>query len=208
VGDNRPGLLNLSSAADNNKDHILARLTELLIDPATVLEIGSGSGQHAMHFAQALSHITWQPSDQGEYFESLVNNIRVMQRDNLRNPVYLDLNNPRWPVNSTDHIYTANVLHIMPESLISPLFCGAARVMSSSSCANNLLCIYGPFKYQGEFTTESNERFDGWLKDRHPLSGIRDIERVQSLAEENGFVLRDDFNMPANNQFLVFGYCR
>ncbi len=200
------GLTNLSSAADNNKGHILERLTDLLIDPATVLEIGSGSGQHAMFFSQALPHITWQPADQGEYFEGLKSNILLAARENLRNPVYLDLNNPDWPVNSTDHIYTANVLHIMPESLISPLFSGAARIMSASSHPNNLLCIYGPFKYQGKFTTESNERFDGWLKNRNPLSGIRDIEQLQALGEENGFILQNDFNMPANNQFLVFGY--
>ncbi|MEO2178346.1 MAG: DUF938 domain-containing protein [bacterium] len=192
--------LHHSTAADNNKEHILSHLRELLTEPATLLEIGSGSGQHAVHFASALRHITWQPSDQGEYFEPLKTNIQSLAPDNVKPPVYLDLNNPDWSITTTNHIYTANVLHIVPESLLSPLFIGASKVMTH----NGLLCIYGPFKYNGKFTTDSNERFDGWLTDRNPLSGVRDIGRLQELAEETGFVLRRDFDMPANNQFLIF----
>ncbi len=164
------------------------------------MEIGSGSGQHAIGFGKAFPHIQWQPADQGEYFEGLKVNIEQHAPANVATPVYLDLGSTPWPVTETDHIYCANVIHIMPASLLEPLFVGAASAMTSGG----LLITYGPYKYKGEFTTESNKKFDAWLKSRNPLSGIRDIESLLTLGEKYGFEHLYDFDMPANNQMLVF----
>tara|TARA_R110002073_G_scaffold63490_4_gene158988 strand:+ start:1180 stop:1608 length:429 start_codon:yes stop_codon:yes gene_type:complete len=141
-----------------------------------------------------LPHITWQPADQGEYFDGLVDNITRLAPNNVLPPHYLDLNNPDWPL-PFDSLYSANVIHIMPERLLPQMFATPA----------NLLMFYGPYKYDGEFTSESNARFDVWLKGRNEESGIRDIEVLLACAEEKGYKLVSDTRMPANNQFLVFG---
>lgn len=192
-----PRLKNYSQPAENNKTPILAILMKLMPTPATVLEIGSGSGQHALHFAGNMPHLTWQPSDQGDYFDGLQDNLAQSGRSNILPPLYLDLDQPRWPLNHADHLFAANVLHIAPAAAIAALFLGAANVIS------NLVCLYGPFKYDGAFTSESNAQFDEWLKSRDPQSGIRDFEVVVETARQNGFSLRDDHVMPANNQLLV-----
>lgn len=191
--------INFSQPADNNKAHIADKLSTLLSGPCRVLEIGSGSGQHAVHLAQTLPFIDWQPSDQGEYFDGLVSNIEQLAPKNVRAPIYLDISrveNETWPI--SDVIYSTNVLHIMPEALIDPLFLGATK------CQCQMILIYGPFKYKGQFTTESNASFDLWLKDRNPLSGIRDIEVVTQTASKHDYELVSDQAMPANNQLLVF----
>lgn len=193
--------INFSQPAENNQAPILARLRLLFAEPATVLEIGSGSGQHAVAFASALPHLTWQPSDQGSYLEGLRENLAALAPANVRAAATLDLSVEPWPVSGIDHIYAANVVHIAPQDVLSPLFRGAAQLLP----ATGLVCLYGPYKYGGEFTTPSNERFDGWLKSRDLRSGIRDIEVVTGIAQEHGFALRDDYSMPANNQLLVFG---
>lgn len=158
-----------------------------------MLEIGSGSGQHAIYFASQLPMITWQPSDQGEYFEGLEQNLKNHAPDNVRPPIYLDLSDPDWP-ETVDVLYAANVNHIMPAALLPQMFASPAKI----------LMFYGPYKYNGAFTTESNAEFDLWLKARNPLSGIRDIETMISLGGEAGYQLISDTAMPANNQFLLF----
>ncbi len=170
----------------------------MFLKPARILEIGSGSGQHAVHMAAALPHLTWQPTDQGEYFASLLENIERLAPLNVSPPLYLDIATSVFP--PTDHIYAANVVHIMPAALLPSLFRGAASALPTGG----KLCFYGPFKYLGEFTAESNATFDEWLKARNPLSGIRDIETLQARAEAQGFHLLSDTPMPANNQLLVF----
>jgi predicted O-methyltransferase YrrM len=186
-------LINFSQAAENNKTPILEQLNTHLRLDQTVLEVGSGSGQHALHFASQLPHITWQPSDQGEYFEGLMANIKQSGLGNVREPIYLDLNEPVWPAN-IDCVYAANVVHIMPASLLPALFQNPA----------DTLLLYGPYKYGGAFTSESNADFDLWLKARNSHSGIRDIETLLELAEANHYQQTSDTAMPANNQFLVF----
>ena len=151
-----------------------------------------------MHLATALPHLTWQPTDQGEYFAGLVENIERLAPLNVSPPLYLDIATSDFP--PTDHIYAANVVHIMPAALLAPLFRGAASAMPRGG----KLCFYGPFKYLGEFTADSNATFDEWLKARNPLSGIRDIETLQASAQSQGFRLMSDTPMPANNQLLVF----
>ena len=194
-------LVNFSQAAVNNQAPILAHLSVLFSEPATVLEIGSGSGQHVIAFASALPQVMWQPSDQGEYLDGLRQNLAAHAPANVRDVVTLDMAVEPWPVSGIDHIYAANVVHIAPAELLSVLLRGAANLLPAAG----LLCLYGPYKYGGQFTTDSNERFDGWLKSRNPRSGIRDFEAVCQIADECGLELRDDHVMPANNQLLVFG---
>ncbi|MFN3235737.1 MAG: DUF938 domain-containing protein [Pseudomonadales bacterium] len=187
---------NFSQAAANNQLPILQELKKLQAFQQTrlnVLEIGSGSGQHAIYFTSELPHIHWQPSDQGAYFEGLQHNLREFTASNIAPPLYIDLTQPTWP-SPIDVLYAANVIHIMPERLLPQMFASPA----------NLLLFYGPYKYQGQFTTESNANFDQWLKARNPESGIRDMESLLSLGEEAGYQLVKDQPMPANNQFLVF----
>ena len=191
--------INFSQPAENNQTHIAEQLAKLLPNPCRVLEIGSGSGQHAVHMTQTLPYLDWQPSDQGEYFDGLVSNIEQLVPKKVRQPIYLDINNVEnetWP--TSDVIYSTNVLHIMPEALIDGFFLGANK------CQCQMILIYGPFKYGGQFTTESNANFDLWLKDRNSFSGIRDIEIVTRTADDHGFELISDQAMPANNQLLVF----
>lgn len=148
---------------------------------------------------QALPFLNWQPSDQGEYFDGLVSNIEQLAPKNVSAPIYLDISNVEheaWPI--SDVIYSTNVLHIMPAALIDLLFMGATK------CQCQMILIYGPFKYKGQFTTDSNANFDVWLKDRNPLSGVRDIEVVTETASKHGFELVSDQAMPANNQLLVY----
>lgn len=189
-----------SSAADNNKQVILEHLKEIFCKKGILLEIGSGSGQHAVFFSNALPHITWQASDRGEYLDSLLKNLVLHAGENVLKPIRLDVGDADWPVRSVDYIYAANVLHIMAKHQVPEFFAGAGKVINP----DGILCLYGPYKYQGKFTTESNERFDEWLKARDPASEVRGFEWVCELALSNGLQCMDDFSMPANNQLLVF----
>ena len=190
---------NYSQAAENNRAPILEQLTILFDRKGVVLEIGSGSGQHALAFSKHLPHLSWQPADQGEYFAGLVANISTASAQNVLSPIYLDVQQ-QWPDACYDYAYSANVLHIMPEKLMTPFFAGVGKILRDGG----LCCIYGPFKYEEKFTTESNANFDLWLKNHNPLSGIRDIEEVIRLSQQNALTLLYDREMPANNQLLVF----
>jgi len=192
--------LQFSIAADNNRLYILEKLRTYFVEPGTVLEIGSGSGQHAVFFASKLEHLVWQPSDRSEYLRALNENLAALSGKNVLPALLLDVSLGSWPVEFVDYIFAANVLHIMAERDVPQFFSGAGNHTKQQS----KLCLYGPYKYAGEFTTESNARFDEWLKGRDPESGIRDIEWVNELAQKNNFELVNDYNMPANNQFLVF----
>ena len=174
---------------------ILEQLAANISTGARLLEVGSGSGQHAIFFASELDNVTWQPTDQGEYFPGLEHNIQHHAPSNILPPLYLDLTEPDWQrFAHCSALYSANVIHIMPEALLPQMF--------TSPC--NLLMFYGPYKYGGDFTSESNANFDLWLKERNPLSGIRDIETLLGFAKQKRYELQSDKPMPANNQFLVF----
>ena len=189
-----------SQAADNNKTPILNTLSEWLSNDELVLEIGSGSGQHAIHIAKALQKIRWQPTEHPRALQSLINNISSFGSPNILAPESLDLAAVEWPTESVDCVYSANVIHIIDETLGRRLIETAAESLR----AGGLLALYGPFKYQGNFTTVSNAEFDDWLKDRNPKSGIRDFEWVMELAKDSGLTFVEDRSMPANNQFLAF----
>jgi SAM-dependent methyltransferase len=192
-------MLNFSQAADNNKQAILDVLAEHMASPATVLEIGSGSGQHALHFSAQLTHLMWQPSELDCGLEALRSNLDQAAIANVADPVVLDVCGGPWPAD-VDCVYTANTLHIMSWSMVIEFMRGVGQVLGASGS----LYVYGPFRYNGDFTTESNARFDGWLKERDPASGVRDFEALDALALAEGLRLAVDVAMPANNQLLIW----
>jgi Protein of unknown function (DUF938) len=188
-----------SQACENNKTPILAILRDIFSQPVTVWEIGSGTGQHACYFASELPHLVWQPTDLPENHSGIDAWRDGVQLPNLNPPLALDVSNPVWPCESMDAVFTANTLHIMSWTNVETLFERFQTVLNPM--AN--VCIYGPFNYNGNYTSESNANFDQLLKSRDPLSGIRDIEAVLDLAESAELRLLKDNAMPANNRLLV-----
>lgn len=193
-------LFSVSEAADRNKAPILAILSREFAQTRRVLEIGSGTGQHALHFASHLPHVSWQPSDTGDYLPALRERLRMQGGPNLRDTIELDVRTNPWPVESVDGVFSANTLHIMSWSSVKEFFRGVGSVLS----APGVLCIYGPFRYHGKYTSESNAVFDDYLRKRDPESGIRDFEALDELALAQGLRWVADHAMPANNQLLVW----
>jgi SAM-dependent methyltransferase len=189
-----------SEACERNKGPILEILADVLAHSRTVLEIGSGTGQHAVHFATHLPHLSWQPSDRGEYLPGLHARIAREAPSNLARAIELDVRELPWTVDPVDAVFTANTLHIMAWDAVEAFIRGVGTVLN----APGALCIYGPFRYQGHYTSQSNAEFDRYLKARDPHSGIRDFEDVNILARRHGLLLSEDHAMPANNQLLVW----
>ncbi len=189
-----------SQSCENNKIPILQVIQHVFRQPATIWEIGSGTGQHACFFASQLPHLIWQPTDLEENLPGIEAWRKEMVLTNLNKPLALDVNEAIWPCEVMDAVFTANTLHIMSWPDVQCMFERLSNYLNPSA----QICIYGPFNYQGNYTSDSNARFDQWLKDRNPLSGIRDFEVVVKLAETQGLSLVDDHAMPANNRLLVF----
>lgn len=189
-----------SEASEQNREPILAILREAFGQTTHVLEIGSGTGQHAVHFAQHLPHLTWQTSDLPLHHAGIQAWLDEAKLPNTRLPIALDVNQTLWPVAPADGVFTANTLHIISWPEVAYLLAGVGQILRPGG----VLCIYGPFNYGGQFTSESNARFDLWLKARDPLSGVRDFEAVCELAQKQGLVLQQDHPMPVNNRTLVF----
>lgn len=192
--------LPFSQACENNKDPILAVLKRYFSTPGTVLEIGGGTGQHGVHFAKHMPHLRWQSSDLPGNVDTLNLRISAAGLPNLPAALTLDVTQGLWPLSDVDYVFSANTLHIMPASA-NPHFFSHLRGLVRPG---GIVCVYGPFKYGGEFTTESNARFDLWLKANNPLSGVRDFETINEMAAEAGLTLIEDNVMPANNQLLVW----
>lgn len=192
--------LPFSPAADNNKDPILHVLQALFVDPVRVLEIGSGTGQHAVHMAHHLPHVTWQASDVPQHLAGIEARIAQEGTANALPPIALDVARHPWPVDPVGAIYSANVIHIISWPRVEDFFHGVGQVLAPKGT----LCLYGPYKYDGQYTTESNANFDDWLRDRDPDSGIKDFEAVNELALAQKLVLLQDHAMPANNQLIVW----
>ncbi len=188
-----------SQACENNKQPILTVLREAFADVSSVLEIGSGTGQHAVHFAANLPHLVWQPSDQREYLEGITAWCDDAGLGNLKRPLELNVYQP-WPVTHTPAVFSANTVHIMYWSGVEALFTGLGNVLEQ----DGVFCLYGPFNYEGHYTSDSNASFDQWLRARDPGSGIRDIEAIVKLAKGVELSLREDHTMPANNRLLEF----
>ncbi len=192
--------LPFSQACENNKQPILAVLQQAFAHCKHILEVGSGTGQHAVHFAASLPHLHWQASDQAIYLPDLTQRIKRSAIANLALPVLFDVTQEPAFITTFDGIYTANTLHIMPWPVVQQFFMHLNMLCTPDA----VLCIYGPFKYEGRFTSDSNQAFDLSLKQRDATMGIRDIEQVVALAQQQGFLLVNDFAMPANNQLLQF----
>lgn len=188
-----------SQACENNKTVILKVLQHYFAGVDYVLEVGSGTGQHAVFFAEHLPHIYWQPTDQKDYIACINSWLDWAKLDNILPPQILDVNQ-QWPVSTTPAIFSANTVHIMSWQEVEGFFAGIKDVLET----DGIFCLYGPFNYNGKFTSESNANFEKWLKSRDPLSGIRDYEAVNRLAEQAGLSLLDDIAMPANNRCLVW----
>lgn len=193
-----------SESCERNRGPLLAVLREAFAGASHVLEIGSGTGQHAAFFAASLQHLTWQASDVAENLPGIVAWHGESGLPNLRPPLALDVDNTDWPVTAIDGLFSANTLHIMSWSSVQNFFRGADRILAPGG----VLAVYGPFHYGGRPTAESNARFDAFLRARNPLSGIRDVEAVHELAGRHGFAIRADHAMPANNRTLVWAHAR
>lgn len=192
--------LPFSEACERNKAPILDVLKQYLGTGARVLEIGSGTAQHAVHFARQLPGIRWQPSDTGDYLDVARARVAAEGPRNLAPVIALDVRGESWPVGPFDAVFTANTLHFMSESSAASLVAGAARVLAPAGW----LIIYGPFRYGGDFTSPSNERFDAWLRSSGADRAVRDFEFVTAVAHASGLRFVTDYRMPANNQCLVW----
>ncbi len=192
--------LPFSQASENNKQVILEILQRHLVDGERVLELAGGTGQHAVHFAQNLPNVHWQSSDIPGNVDNLNLRIAAAKLPNLPAAISIDVDNSPWACDSPSAIFSANSLHIMSADSVENFFSGVDEHLQEGGT----LIVYGPFKYDGEFTTESNEGFDRWLKDRDPVSGVRDFEWISDLATEAGLQFVEDNAMPTNNQCLVW----
>lgn len=189
-----------SQACENNKRPILTILQRVFADRQRVLEIGSGTGQHAVFFAEHLPHLVWQTSDLEDNHAGINAWLDEAALDNLRAPLEIDADRQPWPIDPVDAIFSANTLHIMSWQQVQRLFRGIA----ASTLPRAKVAIYGPFNYGGRFTSDSNRNFDAWLKEQAAHRGIRDFEAVSALADDQGFQLLEDNPMPANNRLLVW----
>lgn len=189
-----------SEACEKNQSAILEVLQDVLSRQHHVLEIASGTGQHAVHFGRALPHLTWQTSELPHNHAGIRAWLDEAALPNVLPPVALDVTDAHWPASVVDAIFNANTVHIVSEPEVERMFAGIARTLS----AGGILCLYGPFNYHKKFTSESNARFDVWLKSRNPESGIRDFEAIDQLAKTHGLRLLQDVAMPSNNRTLVW----
>lgn len=189
-----------SEACERNQAPILAILEKVFREPGLILEIGSGTGQHAVHFGAHLPHLVWQTSDLPDHHPGILAWLDEAALPNVKPPLPLDVQSGDWGVDKVDGMFSANTLHIMGWPGVEAFFAGAGRVLRPGG----RLVVYGPFNYGGQFTSESNARFDVWLKKRDPISGIRDFEAVNDLAQQAGLVLLADHAMPSNNRTLIW----
>ncbi|MFT3807822.1 DUF938 domain-containing protein [Arenimonas sp.] len=187
-------------ATGRNREPILAVLREAFAGRRHVLEIGSGTGQHAVFFAEALPDLQWQTSDLPDRHEAIAAWIAASGLDNVLSPIALAVERPeQWPAQRYDAVFSANTLHIMGWPQVRALFANLPAALASEAS----VVIYGPFNIGGEFTSPSNAAFDAQLRAADPQRGIRDLEAVRELAESAGLAFVADIPMPANNRCLV-----
>ncbi len=188
-------------AAGRNREPVLSVL-ERVLPQGVILEIASGSGEHAVYFAGHLEHVQWQPSDiDASARESVSAWFAEAQLPNLRAPIKLDVRSLSWPLDEqVAGIVCINMVHISPWACCQALFAGATRTVSD----NGVVYLYGPYRIKDRETAPSNERFDQWLQSQNPAWGLRWLHEVEQVAESNGFALEEVVNMPANNVSVVF----
>jgi len=189
-----------SESCEQNREPIFDVIEPLLQDCSSLLEVGSGTGQHAVYFAEKLPHITWHTSDQAEYIPGINAWLEDAALSNTRAPIELNVTTSTWPTLHTDAVFSANTCHIMHWADVESLFTGIGELLKP----DGKFILYGPFNYDGRYTSESDARFDQWLQSRDPMSGVRDFESVDRLAEDAGLTLQQDYAMPANNRILYW----
>lgn len=188
-------------AAARNRDPILRVLRDCLPPSARVLEIASGTGEHAVWFAEALVKVSWQPTDMDpDALESITARRDLAGLPNLLPPLQLDASAEAWPVARADAIVAINMVHIAPWSATQGLIAGAARVLT----ADGLLFLYGPFSEGGLHAAASNKAFDADLRARNPSWGVRDLNEITALAVQRGLTKPERIPMPANNLSVIF----
>ena len=189
-----------SEACDQNRAAIQEVLDLYVENRSSVLEIGSGTGQHAVYFAAAYPWLSWQTSDLGENHAGIQAWIDDSRLDNVLPPLLLDTRG-NWPATRYDIVFSANTAHIMSAREVEHMFINLPQCLHRDS----LFLLYGPFNYDGRYTSESNQRFDQWLRQRDRESGIKDFAWLRDIAAQSGLECRADHPMPANNRILVWG---
>jgi len=184
---------------EQNKEPILEILKIEFADRERVLEIGSGTGQHAVFFTEQLPHLHWICSDLKENHTGIQMWLDEAQHTNIEGPLLLDARED-WPPLQVDAIFSANAIHIMSWQAVQGMVKNVGRTLVSGG----KLCLYGPFMYNGQHTAESNAQFDVWLKNRDPLSGVRDVTELTKLMNLQDMELTNDYEMPVNNRILVW----
>ena len=189
------------ASADRNRGPILNVLERVLPKAGLVLEVASGTGQHVIHFAQALKGLSWQPTDMDAACRRSISAwLATAELANVRRPLDLDVRALPWRVPTLDAIVCLNLIHIAPWSVATALFAGAGLALRETG----LLYLYGPYSVQGMHTAPSNAAFDSALRAENPEWGLRDFKEVESLAKDQGFDLAETIEMPANNFSVVF----
>ena len=188
-----------SSSCVQNQEPILKIIKPLLLEKYTVLEVGSGTGQHAVFFAEHMPHLNWQASDQAQYLSSINAWVDEAKLNNTPPAINLDVTQA-WPALEFDVIFSANTTHIMSWEMVVDFYQGVGESLSE----NGLFILYGPFNYHQQYTSQSNADFDMWLKNRDPNSAIRNFEALMELAKQAKLTLLKDYEMPANNRILCW----
>ncbi len=191
----------IAEACLRNQEPIAAALEQLLTQPARVLELGSGTGQHAVYVGRRLPHLTWQPTELPEALPGIRAWLADSGLTNVLAPLALDVRAREWPVTGPfDAVFTANTLHFVGWAVVEALFAGVEKVLRGGG----IFCAYGPFNEDQQYTSEGNRQLDLWLQSRDPDSGIKDRQDIMDRAAEYGLIFEQDVAMPANNRILVF----
>jgi cyclopropane fatty-acyl-phospholipid synthase-like methyltransferase len=183
-----------------NREPILAVLLPRLTGCSHLLEIGSGTGQHAVYFAPEMPWLTWQTSDRAENHAGIEAWLAESTAGNVVSPLALDVLGDAWPEASYDAVFSANTAHIMSREAVAAMFAGVGRVLAD----DGIFLLYGPFCYGGRHTAPSNAEFDRWLKARGQDMGVRDRDWLAELAAGAGLAQAEDIAMPVNNRVLVW----
>jgi len=191
-----------ADSCERNQQPILDLLLEEFADTRNVLEIGSGTGQHAVFFAPRMRHLIWQTSELAEHHPGIRSWIGEVEGIELPGPLELDVSSEHWPDTGADAVFSANTAHIMHWDRVCAMMAGVGRLLAPLD--RGRFCLYGPFNEEGDFTSGSNRQFDAWLKKRDPLRGLRDLGEMESIAGQAGLELCRWHRMPANNLLLVF----
>ena len=184
-----------------NREAILAVLRRALPPRGLVLEVASGSGEHAAYFAKSLPAVSWQPTDpDASALASIAAHRAAVDLPNLLAPVRLDTISAPWPIERADALVCINMIHITPWAVSEALMAGAERTLPAAG----ILYLYGPYQIDGRHTAPSNQEFDAWLRTQNPQWGVRDLGAVTELAARHGLALAETVPMPANNFSIVF----